>query len=83
MRRMTWDGGMNATSGQFVVNAVANVQDWTNNGVVTVNSGGTLNNAISDIVSGGGSRITVNPGGQLNANSDGSGSASTCKAACW
>jgi len=72
---MTWDGGVNAASGQFAVNSVANVQDWSNNGVLTVNSGGTLNNAVSDIVSGGGSQITINAGGQLNANSDGSGSA--------
>ncbi len=50
------------------------MQDLTNDGVVTVNSGGTLNNAVSDIVCGGGSRTTINPGGQLNANSDGSGS---------
>ncbi len=72
---LNWNGGVNASSGQLNVNAACNVQDWTSNGVVTVNSGGTLNNSVSDIVFGGGSRTTIDPGGQLNANSDGSGSA--------
>jgi hypothetical protein len=48
------------------VNNTANVRDWTNDGVVTVNSGGVLSNTGSDLVSGGGSRITVQSGGQLN-----------------
>jgi autotransporter-associated beta strand protein len=72
---MTWDGGMNTASGQFAVNSLANIDDWTNDGLLTVNSGGTLNNSQSDLVSGGGSQITINQGGQLNTNSDGSGSA--------
>ena len=71
---MTWNGGVNAGSGQFNVNAASNVQDWTNYGVVTVASGGTLNNAVSDMVCGGGGQITIDLDGQLNANSDGSGS---------
>ncbi len=72
---LNWNGGGNSSSGTLNVNAACNVQDFTNNGVVTVNSGGTLNNAVSDITLGAASRTTINPGGQLNANSDGSGSA--------
>ena len=71
---LNWNGGTNNGTGSLVVNNTVNVQDWGNQGVVTVNSGGTLNNAVSDLVSYGGARITVNPGGQINTNSDGSGS---------
>ena len=71
---LTWDGGFNASGGSLTVNNTATADNWENDGVVTVNSGGALNNCVNDLTSGGGSRITVNPGGQLNANSDGSGS---------
>ncbi|MEI8372366.1 MAG: autotransporter-associated beta strand repeat-containing protein [Planctomycetota bacterium] len=71
---LNWNGGTNTTSGQITVNSAMNVQDWANDGLVTVNSGGTLNNSVSNITCGGGSRTTINPGGQLNADSDGSGS---------
>ena len=53
------------------VNGLAAVSEWFNDGVVTVNSGGTLNNSVTDLVSGGGSRIYVNPGGAIHADSSG------------
>ncbi len=70
---LTWDGGINNSSGVFTVNNIANVDDWTNQGVTTINSGGVLNNSVSDAVSGGG-KITINSGGTLNTDTDGSGS---------
>ncbi len=70
---LLWNGGVNASSGQLIVNATSTVEDWANNGVTTINGGGVVNNAVSDLVCGGGSRTTINTGGQINANSDGSG----------
>jgi hypothetical protein len=48
------------------VNSTLATYDVANSGVVTVNSGGSINNAISNLVSGGGSRTTINSGGQIN-----------------
>ena len=70
---LLWDGGINAASGRMTVNGTAVVQDLENDGFITINSGGVINNAVSDLVSGGGSQIIINAGGQLNVNSDGSG----------
>ena len=72
---LTWDGGFNTSGGSLTVNNTVTVDNWENDGVVTVNSGGALNNCVNNLTSGGGSRIAVNPGGLLNANGDGSGSA--------
>ena len=41
--------------------------------MITINSGGVLNNHLSDMASGGGGRITVNHGGTLNADSQSEG----------
>jgi autotransporter-associated beta strand protein len=70
---LTWDGGVNATSGRLIVNDTANVQDWANDGLVTINGGSVLNNSLSSLVSGGGSEITINLDGQLNVDSQGGG----------
>ena len=70
---LTWNGGGDTITGSLTVNGTASVTDWGSQGVLTINSGGVLNNAVSDIVFGGGSRTTINAGGRLNANSDGSG----------
>ena len=37
---LNWDGGANSSSGRLIVNNTVNVRDWTNDGVVTINSGG-------------------------------------------
>ncbi len=72
---LTWQGASNATSGQINVSGSAslNVSEWYNDGVITINNGGLLNNSVSRLVSGGGSRITVNSGGTLNADSNAEG----------
>ena len=70
---MTWNGGTNASSGQLNVNGTCNVQDFSNDGMVTINSGGELNDSVSNAVSGGGSQITINSGGTLNADNAGQG----------
>ena len=63
---LNWDGGANSSSGRLIVNHTVNLRDWTNDGVVTINSGGIVNNTGSDLVSGGGSRFSVLAGGQVN-----------------
>ncbi len=72
---LTWQGGNNASSGAITVSgsSTVNVSGGYNDGLVTVNGGGVLNNSVSDLASGGGSRIYVNSGGTLNAdiNADG------------
>ncbi len=72
---LTWQGGSNASSGAVTVNnaATVNVSEWYNDGVITVNNGGLLNNSVSNLVSGGGSQIYVNSGGTLNADSNAEG----------
>jgi autotransporter-associated beta strand protein len=66
---MSWSGGINEASGTLTVNANCNVSEWENMGVIQINNGGILNNHLSNLTSGGGSRININPGGTLNANS--------------
>jgi len=72
---LTWQGEWNASSGVINVSssAILNVSEWSNDGVITINSGGLLNNSVSHLVSGGGSRIYVNSGGTLNADSNAEG----------
>ena len=70
---LAWDGGVNAGSGNFVVSSTANVDDWSNQGTVTVNSGGLLNNSQASLVNSGGAILTVMPGGQINVAADGGG----------
>jgi len=62
---LSWNAGSNSSSGLMTVNAAVNVLDFTNNGVMTINSGGTINNTTSSLVFGGGSRTTVNSGGEI------------------
>ena len=69
---LNWLGGSNAASGAITVynSAAVNVSSWYNDGVITINNGGLLNNSVSNLVSGGGSQIYVNSGGTLNADSN-------------
>ncbi len=53
--------------------AVLNAYEWYNEGFITINSGGALNNGVAHLISLGGGQILVNSGGTLNANSDGQG----------
>jgi T5SS/PEP-CTERM-associated repeat protein len=63
---LAFDGVANAASGAITVNSTLATIDFTNNGVVTVNDGGTISNLEGNLVGGGGSRTTVNPGGAIN-----------------
>ncbi len=63
---LNWNAGVNSSSGVFAVNNIVTVQDYSNNGVLTINSGGAINNTVSSLVLGGGSRTTVSTGGAIN-----------------
>jgi len=62
---LIWDGGSNTSAGSVNVNAAMTVSAFENNGAITVNSGGALTGSATKLVSGGGSRMTINPGGQV------------------
>ncbi len=64
---LTWDGGFNTSAGNITVNNSFNIQGFENDGNISVNSGGAITNTSSPLVSGGGARITINPGGVINA----------------
>ena len=61
-----FDGGVNTTSGHIIVNQLFSTRDFTNNGQITVNAGGSLSHSLGNLASGGGSRTTVNAGGIIN-----------------
>jgi len=63
---LTWSGGSNGVGSLLSVNNVVNLSSVNNAGQITVSGTGTLNNQDSNLVSGGGSAITVNTGGQVN-----------------
>ena len=65
---VTWDGGFNLGGGSVVVHSTLDAEAFQNDGAITINAGGTLNNAGSDLASTGGSRITVQSGGTLALN---------------
>ena len=67
---LTFNGGVNAATGVINVNNLIGAFDVGNNGVITINNGGQFSNQQGNLVSGGGSRITINPGGLMTlANS--------------
>ena len=65
--------GINDGGSSLTVNGTADVSEWINAGVITINSSGLLNNHVSDLTSYGGARVYVNSSGTLNANSEGEG----------
>ena len=65
-----FDGVVNATSGVITINNDLSAQDFTSNGIITVNNGGSLYTGDSNLVSGGGSRTTINPGGVVFLSDD-------------
>ena len=79
---LTWDGGVNASTANFVVSSTANVDNWSNQGGVTVESGGVLNNSQATLVSAEG-LITVMAGGQINPAADGGGETLDLHGRCW
>jgi autotransporter-associated beta strand protein/T5SS/PEP-CTERM-associated repeat protein len=66
---LLWDGGQNGIGGSLTVFSQVNTDDFTNAGAIRINSGGVINNSLSDLTSGGGGQITINSGGTLNADS--------------
>ncbi|MCA9232550.1 MAG: hypothetical protein KDA57_18015 [Planctomycetales bacterium] len=60
------DGFWNASSGSIEVNSDMNIQDFSSDGQIRINNGATLNNTVSNLTAGGGSRTTVDAGGVLN-----------------
>ena len=65
-------GGDNNT-GTIILSGINDVSSWgSNNGVISIQSGGLLNNHLSNLVIGGGV-FTINSGGTLNADSAGEG----------
>ncbi len=65
---LVWEGGMNLSSGRLTVSSTAEMADWINDGVLSIAPGGVLDNHTSNLVSGGGSRITIEPGAVLNTD---------------
>jgi len=61
---LVWDGGVNTSSGVVRFND-ASVSAFSSNGSLTIASGGTLSNSVTDLVLGGGSRTRIESGGQL------------------
>ncbi len=59
---LVWDGGSLASSGNFDISGNAQVSSFNSDGVINVHAQGLLNNSLSDLVLGGGSRTTVFPG---------------------
>ena len=64
-----WNGGINGSSGVLTLSGTNFVSGWSNDGTITIPSGGLLDNLNSNLTSGGGSVIAINPGGTLNADS--------------
>ena len=77
--QVTGSGGLVLAGGQndggtITLSGTNDVSSWINNGgVITIQSGGLLNNHLSNLTSIGGGLITINSGGTLNADSAGEG----------
>jgi fibronectin-binding autotransporter adhesin len=66
---LTWSNGTVTSPGRLTVSGTVNSTDFTSDGVVTMNSTGTINNTLSNLYLGGGSRTTINAGGHLTTAS--------------
>ena len=62
---LNFDGGVNTSSGTITINNELIAQDFTNDGIWIINSGGQVDNGTNNLVCGGGSRTTLNPGGVM------------------
>ncbi len=69
---LTLFGGQN--DGSISLSGANNVSAWGNDlGQLTIQSGGLLNNHLSNLTVSGGGQITINSGGTLNADPNGQG----------
>jgi hypothetical protein len=67
---LNYNGGVNTSSGTLTVNSELITQDFRNDGVWVINNGGQVDNGANNLVSGGGSRTTLNPGGLMFLSDD-------------
>src|SRR6185436_2949801 len=65
---LTWNGGVNTSAGIFTINSEAMVSSFENNGVIAIQRHGTLINSNTNLVSGGGGRITIENQGAIELN---------------
>jgi fibronectin-binding autotransporter adhesin len=63
---LTWDGGVNTSAGTFTINNQATVTSFENNGVIAIQRRALLTNSNTNLVSGGGSRITIDGQGEMD-----------------
>ncbi len=63
--QLTLDGLVNTSSGVIHVNDHTDASDFSTNGVLNVNAGGSIQNSAGSLVAGGGSRTFINAGGQV------------------
>jgi T5SS/PEP-CTERM-associated repeat protein len=63
---LIFNGGVNSATGLINVNSSLAAFDVGNSGILNVNNGGSINNGTANLVCGGGSRTTINSGGQIN-----------------
>ena len=62
---LLWDGGINTSAGSIIVNSVMTLLSFENEGTITINAGGTLNNSVTNLVNGGGAKMIVNHDGHV------------------
>jgi hypothetical protein len=64
---LTASNFINGGAGQMLINnSTVTATAFTNAGQISINSGAVFNNSTTNLVSSGGSRITINSGGSLN-----------------
>jgi hypothetical protein len=56
---LTWSGGQNQSGGRLTVNDTLNASNWTNNGIATIATTGTVNYTGGNLYLGGGSQTYV------------------------
>jgi autotransporter-associated beta strand protein len=65
---LIWDGGVNSSAGTFTINNATTVSSFENDGVMHIQRGAALTNSNTNLISGGGSRITIDRDGSLELN---------------
>jgi fibronectin-binding autotransporter adhesin len=65
---VNWSNGSITSAGSLIVSGATGLSGIENNGTITVSSGGALTLGSTDLVSGGGSIVTVNSGGTMQLN---------------
>ncbi len=63
---VNWNGGYNTAAGSIAVFSSLNVNGFENTGAITINGRSSLINSATNLVSGGGGRITINSQGAIS-----------------